>query len=192
MPVDPVELHTLGFAEGGYLLLKRALREAGPGHSVTVTGTDPELEVDLRAWCRAEGHRFEWQTTAAEGGRAVIVSGSAEWDRWVGARRIGAEGVPDGDYVAERPPRTWGLAARGATIEAGAPEFDFHLVDKVRCGRTMPPGSTSRPSPHSGTRKRPSPGTRRSRSPTTSRTIRLGFADDEAAELSALHTRNFM
>jgi hypothetical protein len=31
----------------------------------------------------------------------------------------------------EHPPRAWGLAARGATIEAGTPEFNFHLVDKI-------------------------------------------------------------
>ena len=37
----------------------------------------------------------------------------------------------DGDEVAEHPPRSWGLAARGATIEAGTPEFDFHLTDKL-------------------------------------------------------------
>ncbi len=42
-------------------------------------------------------------------------------------------GVGDGDEdsVAEHPPRSWGLAARGATIEAGTPEFDFQLADKV-------------------------------------------------------------
>jgi hypothetical protein len=33
--------------------------------------------------------------------------------------------------VVEQPPRKWGLAARGAIVEAGTPEFDFHLIDKI-------------------------------------------------------------
>ena len=37
-----VDLGTLGFAEGGYLLIKRALRQAGPGGEVSVTGTAPD------------------------------------------------------------------------------------------------------------------------------------------------------
>ena len=127
-----LDLETLGFAEGGYLLLKRALRQAGPGREVVVTGTAPGLEVDLRAWCRAEGHRFEWQPeTAGNGWRAVILDGGAESQRWADARRVGAGDVSDPDSVAEHPPRSWGLSARGATIEAGTPQFDFHLVDKV-------------------------------------------------------------
>jgi hypothetical protein len=127
-----VDLDTLGFAEGGYLLVKRALREAGPGGDVIILWAAPELDVDLRAWCRTEGHRFEGHTTTgAIGGRATIVNGGAESDRWADARRVGTGTVPEGDTVAEHPPRTWGLAARGAMIEAGSPEFDFHLVDKV-------------------------------------------------------------
>jgi hypothetical protein len=130
-----VDLETLGFAEGGYLLLKRALRQAAAGEPVVVTGTAPGLEVDLRAWCRAEGHRFEWQTNPADiihnGGRAVIANGGAESKRWADAGHVGSDRDPAGDTVAEHPPRAWGLAARGATIEAGTPEFDFQLVDKV-------------------------------------------------------------
>jgi hypothetical protein len=125
-----VDLDTLGFAEGGYLLVKRALREAGPGGDVIVAGTAPELDVDLRAWCRAEGHRFEpHAATGSNRGRATIVNGGAESGRWADARRVEAGSTPEG--VAEHPPRAWGLAARGAMIEAGSPEFDFHLVDKV-------------------------------------------------------------
>ena len=127
-----LDLDSLGFAEGGYLLLKRALRQAGVDGTVIVTGSAPALDVDLRAWCRAEGHRFEWQLGApASRGRAVIGNGGAESGRWADARRAGAESGAGGDSVAEHPPRTWGLAARGAMIEAGTPAFDFHLVDKV-------------------------------------------------------------
>ena len=45
MQID-VELGPLGFSEGGHLLIKRALRKAGAGKSITVTGTAPELEID--------------------------------------------------------------------------------------------------------------------------------------------------
>jgi hypothetical protein len=126
-----VDLGTLGFAEGAYLLVKRALRRTAAGESLTIRGTAHTLDVDLRAWCRAEGHRFEWQSAPdAADGEASIVNGGAQADRWANARRVG-DGSPDGDGVAEHPPRAWGLAARGATIEAGTPEFDFHLVDKI-------------------------------------------------------------
>ncbi len=126
-----VDLGTLGFAEGGYLLVKRALRRTATGESLTISGTAHTLDVDLRAWCRAEGHRFEWQAAPdAAGGQASIVNGGAQAGRWANARRVG-DGSASGDEVAEHAPRAWGLAARGATIEAGTPEFDFHLVDKV-------------------------------------------------------------
>jgi len=127
-----VDLETLGLAEGGYLLIKRALRQAGTDGEITVTGTMPELDVDLRAWCRAEGHRFDWRPgPAGTRGHAVVLNGGAEASRWTGAQRAGAPGAVRPDTVAEHPPRSWGLAARGAIVEAGAPAFDFHLVDKI-------------------------------------------------------------
>jgi hypothetical protein len=123
-----IDLGTLPFAEGGYLLVKRALRTAARGAAVTVTGTAAGLEVDLRAWSRQEGHRFEWhEGGATDGGYAVIANGGLQAGRWAEAERVGA----DADAPADHPPRRWGLAARGATIEPGTPEFDFHLVDKV-------------------------------------------------------------
>ena len=125
-----VDLRSLGLAEGGYLLIKRALRRAGAGEEITVTGTVPSLDVDLRAWCRTEGHRFEWRTNGI-GAHAIVVSGDAETGRWSEARRAGQPGAARPDAVADHAPRSWGLAARGALVEAGTPEFDFHLVDKT-------------------------------------------------------------
>jgi hypothetical protein len=112
-----VDLADLGFAEGGHLLLKRALRE---DDEVAVRGSAADLEVHVSVWCRAEGHTMRWQ-----GGRGVIQRGSAESGRWAASQRAGG---PD---PVEHPPRAWGLAARGACVEAGAPEFDFRLVDKI-------------------------------------------------------------
>ena len=127
-----VDLGTLGLAEGGYLLVKRALRQAASAEAVHVTGTAETLEVDLRAWCRAEGHSFDWQSAPTTTAHANIVNGGAEAGRWANAQRAIGEGSPSsGDLVAEHAPRSWGLAARGATIEAGTPDFDFHLVDKI-------------------------------------------------------------
>jgi hypothetical protein len=127
-----IDLGSLGLVEGGYLLIKRALREAGSQEEIAVTGTAPELDVDLRAWCRTDGHRFDWRP-ASNGtrGHAVIRSGEAEAGRWAGAQRVGQSGTTRPDAVAEHAPRSWGLAARGAIVEAGTPEFDFHLVDKI-------------------------------------------------------------
>jgi hypothetical protein len=127
-----VDLGALGFSEGGHLLVKRALRNAGAGHAITVAGTSAGLEIDLRAWCRAEGHHLRFQPSDGErGAHAVVVNGGVETQRWAGAERAGeADGGKQGG-VALHAPRRWGLAARGATVEAGTPEFDFHLVDKV-------------------------------------------------------------
>jgi hypothetical protein len=127
-----IDLGALGLAEGGYLLIKRALRQAGADKRITVTATMPELEVDLRAWCRAEGHRFDWRP-GPDGarGHAVVLNGGVETSRWAGAQRAGEPGASRPDTVADHPPRHWGLAARGAVVEAGTPEFDFHLVDKI-------------------------------------------------------------
>src|SRR5437762_11556846 len=117
-----VDLGTLGLAEGGYLLIKRALRQAGADREVSVTGTAAGLDVDLRAWCRAEGHRFDWRP-GPDGmrGHAIVVNGEAETGRWAGAQRAGEPGVSRPDTVAEHAPRRWGLAARGAVVEAGTP-----------------------------------------------------------------------
>jgi hypothetical protein len=124
-----VDLAALEFAEGGYLLVKRALRQVGRGTAIRVTGASPTLEVDLSAWCRQEGHQCVWQMNGATG-CGVIANGGADSDRWSDATRVCNETLP-GDTVAEHPPLTWGLAARGALMERGGPEFDFHLVDKI-------------------------------------------------------------
>lgn len=49
----------------------------------------------------------------------------APYDRWVGAERAGSV-----DQVVANAPARWGLAARGALVEAGAPELDLPLAHK--------------------------------------------------------------
>jgi hypothetical protein len=78
-----------------------------PGEQVRVVGSDPNLAVHLGPWARARGHH-------AQGN--VIVRGDAGDRRLAGAVRAGSPGA-----VVDRPPATWGLAVRGALVEAGGP-----------------------------------------------------------------------
>jgi hypothetical protein len=97
-----LDLGTLGLAEGGYLLLKRALRQAAPGDELVVTGSAPDVDVDLRAWCRAEGHRFEWRPgTGDTRGHAVVAGGHAETSRWSGAERARRPDTSSGDKTGD-------------------------------------------------------------------------------------------
>lgn len=122
-PPSITDLDDLGLDRGGHLLLQRALNRAAPGQAVEVRGRAPELRVHLVAWCRAQGHAIE----VAEGPGPVagwVRPGPGTSARWEGAERSGPE-------VADRAPAHWGLAARGATVEAGGPEFPFPLNDRA-------------------------------------------------------------
>jgi hypothetical protein len=61
-----------------------------------------------------------------------IVKGTAPEGRWVGAERAGVADPFEPGAVLDRPPQRWGLAARGALVESGAPEFHFALADKTQ------------------------------------------------------------
>ncbi len=125
--IDPrtVDLEGLGFEEGAHLLLKRGLAAMPAGARLEVRGRDPDLAVHLRAWCRAHGHGVEWPSAVDDGVVAVVVRGEAGDQRWVGAERAGTPGA-----VVDRPSPRWGLAARGALVEAGGPKVDFSLDER--------------------------------------------------------------
>ena len=112
-----IDLEGLGLDQGGHLLLKRALAGVAVGEAVEVRGSAAELAVHVRAWCRAQGHGYDWP---------YVVRGPAS-----GARRSGAEVAGGLGGVADRPPATWGVAARGALVEAGGPAFPFALDEKA-------------------------------------------------------------
>jgi hypothetical protein len=115
--ITDVDLGELGIDRGGHLLVKRAL--ARPGISVVhVTGADPSLEPELRAYCRTQGHSLEVC------GNILAIRPAPHAGRFRGAYRTSPADVVD------QPMARWGLAARGATIEAGSPEFDFPLAEK--------------------------------------------------------------
>lgn len=124
--MQTLELDTLSLAQGGHVLLRRALRQVPVGQVVEVRGTAPALEVQLAAWCRAEGHGFS-KPEAGAGVVARVVRGGAESGRWRGAEQAGSAS-PNG--VVERADDRWGLAARGATVEGGGPNFGFALNEK--------------------------------------------------------------
>lgn len=121
-PPDAIlELGDLGFDRGAHLLVKRALSPLSKGQRLEVRGRAPGLATHLRAWCRAQGHELDEATCLS------ICRGDADRDRWRFAMR--AEGRTPGS-VAEAPESEWGLAARGALIEAGGPEFHFPMNQK--------------------------------------------------------------
>lgn len=109
------DLDGLGLDEGGHLLLDRALAGLNPGDKLTVTGRHLALRVHLAAWCRERGHSFS--DGADDDGALVIIKGTAAEGRWRDARRAGAA---QGPPAARADPR-WGVAARGALVEAGGP-----------------------------------------------------------------------
>jgi hypothetical protein len=111
-----VDLEDLGLDEGGHLLIKHALRVA---EHVTVRGGAASVATDLPAWCRGQGHRAE----RVAGGFAITRS---PHDRWRTAERAGAV-----DRAADFAPPRWGLAARGALVEAGVPDVNLPLAYKL-------------------------------------------------------------
>ncbi|HEU5179232.1 MAG TPA: ferritin-like domain-containing protein [Candidatus Polarisedimenticolia bacterium] len=129
--IPGIELGALGLDRGAHLLLKHALRQIPVGAPLDVFGSHQDLAVHLRAWCRAQGHEITlFPDGQGSGPAARIVRGSAETGRWKGAESAGAPDrtLPGG--VVDKPPARWGLAARGAKVEAGGPAFDFPLSDK--------------------------------------------------------------
>ena len=109
LPPPTIDLDDLGFDQGGYLLVDRALRGVEPGTGVIVQGTDPHLDLHLGTWCRAEGHVVDSR---------LVVRGEASTKRWAGAIRAGNPREPQ-----RRALPSWGLAARGALVESGGTEL---------------------------------------------------------------------
>jgi hypothetical protein len=124
-----IDLGDLGLDEGGHLIVKRALSGIAVGERVLVRGSAPELVLHLGTWCRAQGHRFE-EGPAGSGAAGSVERGSAEGGRWRGAERAGSANARNPGAIADEPSPRWGLAARGAAVEAGGPDFDFRLRSK--------------------------------------------------------------
>jgi TusA-related sulfurtransferase len=117
-----LELDDLGLDSGAHLLLRRALDELRPGEQLVVHGADPALPAHLAAWCRAEGHLLQ---RSEQPRTSVVIRGAGRERRWSGAVRAG-----DVRSITACPPAAWGMAARGALLEAGGPEPYFDLDDR--------------------------------------------------------------
>lgn len=138
-----LDLENLAFGYGGDVLVRRALAGAAPGARLVVRGRAVALDLELGAWCRSEGYacalRGERSPSEAAGeapsgavreiGHVVTVTAAAT-ARLRGALRAGGTDASVPEAVVAHASPTWGLAARGALVEAGLPAFPFSLVDK--------------------------------------------------------------
>ncbi|MFT7521131.1 MAG: hypothetical protein ACI9MC_003282, partial [Kiritimatiellia bacterium] len=70
-------------------------------------------------WCRSKGHTVRWPDIGAP----IVERGAAQSGRWSGAAQTGP--------VVDEPPASWGLSARGSTVEAGLEGFSFDLSHKI-------------------------------------------------------------
>jgi hypothetical protein len=121
-----VDLAALGLDRGGHLLVERALAALAPGERLRITGRDPHLTVHVAAWARTAGHGIA--------DRTVIVKGDVAERRLVGAVRAGSA-----DTVADHATPHWGLASRGALVEAGGPPLNVDIVDRAEVWSELAP-----------------------------------------------------
>lgn len=129
-----IDLKGLGFDAGAHLLVKHALAALPVGGQLRVTGSAPGWQAQLSGWCSDQGHGLRWEDGAgAAQAMAIVARGSAQSGRWRGAAQTGrSDARSGGDAVAAQAQPFWGLAARGAQVEAGAPAFHFRLSDKLQ------------------------------------------------------------
>ncbi len=81
-----------------------------------MAGTHPRCGCTLAAWCREHGHQVaDAPRPPARRAATGVVRGAGD-KRWHGAAAGAAAGPP-----AARASQAWGLAARGALVEAGGP-----------------------------------------------------------------------
>ncbi|QRI92719.1 ferritin-like domain-containing protein [Delftia lacustris] len=129
-----IDLQGLGFDAGAHLLVKHALAALSVGGQLRVTGSAPGWQAQLSGWCSDQGHGLRWEDGVdAAQAMAIVTRGGAQAGRWRGAAQTGRSDARSGDgAVAAQAQPFWGLAARGAQVEAGAPAFHFRLSDKLQ------------------------------------------------------------
>ncbi|HXU92651.1 MAG TPA: ferritin-like domain-containing protein [Gallionella sp.] len=124
-----IDIEDLGLDAGGHLLVKHGLLGVPPGGAINVVGSSAGWEAQLSAWCRNQGHQV---SLTEQAGRVVarVTRGAAQAGRWRGALHTGHADPSVEGAVVEQPQACWGLAARGATVEAGSPAMHFRLDHK--------------------------------------------------------------
>ncbi|HZF84467.1 MAG TPA: ferritin-like domain-containing protein, partial [Burkholderiaceae bacterium] len=130
-----IDIESLGFDAGAHLLVRHALAALPRGESLRVTGHAPGWQAQLADWCRAQGHTLTWialpRPLADKPDRiASITPGTAEAGRWRDAAHTGHADPHAEGAVLPHAPAHWGLAARGARVEAGSPDITFRLDRK--------------------------------------------------------------
>ncbi|SDZ70102.1 P-aminobenzoate N-oxygenase AurF [Variovorax sp. YR266] len=128
-PTPTIDIESLGLDQGALLLIRRALAERPVGGELRVRGQSPDWQMHLEAWCRSQGHPLRFETVE----EALVTRGPHAEGRWLGAQSTGAAQGDANGAPAEDAAPGWGLAARGATVEAGSPPFFFalHRRDEV-------------------------------------------------------------
>jgi TusA-related sulfurtransferase len=122
-----IDIESLGLDQGALLLIRRALAALPEGEVLRVRGQAEAWDTHLAAWCRQQGHALRFGT-AADGALQACVTRSASADgRWRGAQTAGLADKRCATQPAAEGSPGWGLAARGATVEAGSPAFAFAL-----------------------------------------------------------------
>jgi hypothetical protein len=121
-----VNVGELGFDGGAHILVNLAIHQCQRGQSIEVTGTHPDLLGGLATWCRQHGHRLRTATSPGANEATVLVT------RGTGPMTSVADGNHalehrNDDVVADCAKPEWGLAARGAAVEAGGPTPRFRL-----------------------------------------------------------------
>ena len=144
-----IDIEQLGFDAGAHVLVKHALAALAPGHTLLVRGRACGWEGQLIAWCRTQGHQCAFAQDGEGGGNVATVRRHADsldnadnadnagnhvhahaGGRWRGALRTGHADPALPGALAERADARWGLAARGATVEAGSPAIAFRLAER--------------------------------------------------------------
>ncbi len=128
-----IDIEDLGFDMGAHLLIKNALDKISVGDGILVKGSVPNWQGQLAAWCRAQGHGYCLQEKTDQlniEDTVVVTRGSFQNERWSHLEKSGSINSAEINAVVEKANPFWGLAARGATVEEGGPQFNFRLDQK--------------------------------------------------------------
>ncbi|HYX34388.1 MAG TPA: ferritin-like domain-containing protein [Oligoflexus sp.] len=110
-----IDIEDLGFDSGAHILVKQCLASVAPGQDIEIRGQAAEWQTQAAAWCRTQGHGFKRVDD-----RALISKGIEDKQRWITTSTSATE-------LLDVASPGLGLAARGACVEIGSPEFKFRF-----------------------------------------------------------------